>query len=104
MRLEGISLVDMRNPLSRRSALHLLAASAASLWQTSKMQAAPNTRDQHVLLGTTGKVSKGIYRAPWNVATGELGAITLAAALPSPSFLAVRRSAARTYIYAVSEA
>lgn len=67
------------------------------------MQGAVPTRDQHVLLGTTGKVSKGIYSAPWNAATGELGPMTLAAALPAPSFLAIRRAGTHTFVYAVSE-
>ena len=67
------------------------------------MIGAPTTRDQHVLLGTIGKVSKGIYTASWNASTGELGAITLAAAVPAPSFLAVHRAGARTFVYAVSE-
>ena len=56
-----------------------------------------------VLLGTTGKVSKGIYTADWNATTGELGTITLAATLVSPSFLATRRVGSLTRIYAVSE-
>lgn len=67
------------------------------------MNGAPTARDQHVLLGTTGKVSKGIYSASWNASTGELGAITLAAAVPAPSFLAVHRAGAQTFVYAVSE-
>ena len=92
----------MRSPISRRSALQLLPA-AAAFWQSSKMNGAPTARDQHVLLGTTGKVSKGIYSASWNASTGELGAITLAAAVPAPSFLAVYRAGASTFVYAVSE-
>ena len=74
-----------------------------SLWQRPKMQASAPASATHVLLGTGGKVSRGIYSAPWNVATGELGPITLAAELPVPNFMAIRRAGARTFVYAVSE-
>lgn len=91
-------------PLSRRLALKLFPFGAVTLYRDSFIKAEITTRDQHVLLGTTGKVSKGIYSARWHVATGELGPITLAAAVSSPSFLAVRRAGASTFVYAVSEA
>jgi len=65
--------------------------------------AAGTVTPTRVLLGTTGKVSKGIYTADWNAATGELGSITLAATVVSPSFLATRRVGSLTRIYAVSE-
>jgi 6-phosphogluconolactonase len=52
---------------------------------------------------TTGKSpSKGIYRATFNSATGELGTPELAAEVGSPSFLAI--SPAKTHLYSVGEA
>ncbi len=52
---------------------------------------------------TSGKSpSKGIYRALFNSATGELGAPELAAEKASPSFLAI--SPSKTHLYAVGEA
>jgi 6-phosphogluconolactonase len=52
---------------------------------------------------TSGKSpSKGIYRALFNSAIGELGAPELAAEKASPSFLAI--SPSKTHLYAVGEA
>lgn len=52
---------------------------------------------------TNGKSpSKGIYRATFNSATGELGVPELAAETGSPSFLAI--SPAKTHLYSVGEA
>ncbi|HEV7991924.1 MAG TPA: lactonase family protein [Gemmatimonadaceae bacterium] len=63
--------------------------------------------DVLVYLGTytekrpDGGGSKGIYQARFDQTTGKLGAITLAAELENPSFLAV--SPDRRFLYAVSE-
>jgi len=55
-----------------------------------------------VYFGTyTGAKSKGIYVSRFDSATGRLTAPELAAATPSPSFLAVHPS--RRFLYAVSE-
>lgn len=93
----------MRNSISRRVALQLLPAAPAALSWQARAQSRTATKGKHVLLGTTGKVSKGIYIAAWDDAAGELGSITLAAALSAPTFLAVHRSHRETFVYAVSE-
>jgi 6-phosphogluconolactonase len=55
-----------------------------------------------VYIGTyTGEKSKGIYRADFDAATGELGAPVLVAETPSPSFLAIDPK--RRFLYAVNE-
>src|SRR5690348_2624328 len=55
-----------------------------------------------VYFGTyTGGKSKGIYVSRFNPATGELSAPQLAAATPSPSFLALRTQG--DFLYAVNE-
>lgn len=55
-----------------------------------------------VYIGTyTGAKSKGIYVSRFNSVTGELTAPELAAATPSPSFLAVHPN--RRFLYAVGE-
>ena len=46
---------------------------------------------RRMFVGTTGDVSKGIYTATWDAASGTIGEMTLAAEVPSPSFLAVER-------------
>lgn len=93
----------MPNRLSRRAVLQLLPAAPVALSLRAQSNTRTAARTAHVLLGTAGKVSKGIYIAPWNSATGEMGPITLAAALPAPAFLAIRHSGDRTFVYAVSE-
>ena len=83
---------------SRRSFLGGISAAAAA-----PPAAFAQSTTEHVLLGTQGKVSKGIYRAAFDPRTGELGAMSLAAEIPSPTFLAVQRTGFRGYVYAVSE-
>jgi 6-phosphogluconolactonase len=82
--------------LTRRSLLRSLSAAALlprTLW------AAPTT---HKLFIGTGKTtnSKGIYLAPWNP-DGTIGPITLAAEMPSPTFLALGKHS--RHLYATSE-
>jgi 6-phosphogluconolactonase len=69
-----------------------------------RLFAAPVHGDEgHVLFGTAGKVSKGIYGASFRFSTGELGPISLVTELSSPTFLAQHASSRGHYIYAVSE-
>jgi 6-phosphogluconolactonase len=68
--------------------------------------AAPEQKSETVtvFVGTyTGGASgsKGIYRFEFELATGKPGEVTLAAATPSPSFLAIDPS--RRFLYAVAE-
>ena len=88
---------------SRRSFLSAASAFAVSPW----LVAAPATqRATRIYVGTTGTgggVGKGIYIADWNQATGEIGALELAAEVSSPTFLALAHRAGATYLYAVSE-
>ena len=83
--------------LSRRAVLLSLAPAAATAIRPSFVVAAP--RANRIFIGTSGKVSKGIYTAAWNSTTGELGDITLATEVASPSFLAIEGN----HLYACSE-
>lgn len=84
--------------LNRRNVLFSLPAAALSLRSSS---ASANTAfANRIFIGTTGKVSKGIYTASWNASTGEIGGISLAAEVQNPSFLAIDRGK----LYACSEA
>jgi len=57
-----------------------------------------------VLIGSNGKgPGAGIYTADWNATTGELGEITLAAELSTPTFLTVYPNAGQHFVYAVNE-
>ncbi len=87
------------NPWSRRSFLGALSAVAA----TPQAAFSQGAARQYVLLGTQGTVSKGIYKATLDPRSGELGVMTLAAEIASPTFLALHRSGARTFLYSVSE-
>ena len=84
--------------LNRRNVLLSLPAAALSLRTSSAAVHAASVK--RVFIGTTGKVSKGIYTASWNASTGEIGATSLAAEVQNPSFLAMERGA----LYACSEA
>lgn len=58
--------------------------------------------DATVFVGTyTGPLSKGIYSARFDAATGKLSTPTLAAEAASPSFLAIHPN--RRYVYAANE-
>ncbi len=81
----------------------ILTASAAALASQVAFGKAARTTARRILLGTGGKDSKGIYTADWNSATGELGEITLAAEVGSPTFLAIYPHPSGHFIYAVSE-
>ena len=88
--------------ITRRKFLAL--SSAASLARNAPMAKAAPPASRRILLGTGGKVSKGIYAADWNASTGELGEITLAAEVVSPTFLAISARNSSHFIYAVTEA
>jgi 6-phosphogluconolactonase len=88
--------------ITRRDFLKTLPAAAAGT-RLMFAKAASKVEPNRILLGTGGKDSKGIYIADWNAATGELGNITLAAEVSSPSFLAVYPQGAERLVYAVSE-
>ena len=64
---------------------HFLAASAALPFALRTF--AQSTTPKWVFLGTDK--GEGIYRAPWNATTGELGKVELAVAAPRPDFFAM---------------
>ena len=80
----------------RRFAAGALAVPFALRGISNAQAAAASTR--WVLLGTDQ--GKGIYRAPWNAATGSLGAAELAVQTARPAFLA--RHPSLPVIYAVN--
>ena len=88
------------NSWSRRSFVGGLSAAAAAASHTGFAQGAAT---QHLLLGTQGKVSKGIYRATFDTRTGELGPISLAAEIASPTFLVLHVAGSQRFVYSVSE-
>ncbi len=69
---------------------------------TSTARAAPASGPAFVYFGTyTGEKSRGIYVAPWDAATGRVGAPRLAAETENPSFLALHPT--RPLLYAANE-
>ncbi len=87
--------------LNRRHLLKGLPAAAMLSRSIAAHAAAPPIR---LLIGTgtaDPSQSKGIYIADWNAKSGEIGAFTLAAALESPTWLALSPRAPR--LYALSE-
>ncbi len=86
---------------SRRHLLKSLSAATLLPRALAAYAAAPRMR---LLIGTgteSPSASKGIYLADWNLKTGEIGALTLATALESPTWLALSPRAPR--LYALSE-
>ena len=82
----------------------LLTASAAALAPRALFAKPKRRTPRRILLGTGGRVSKGIYGADWNPSTGELGEIALVAEVASPTFLAISPYGSEHRIYAVTEA
>src|SRR5947199_9213880 len=82
----------------------LVITSAAALVVRDLFAKAAVGTPHRILLGTGGWVSKGIYTADWNPSTGELGEITLAAEVASPTFLAITAHNSGHFVYAVTEA
>lgn len=86
--------------LTRRSLLRSMPALAAL--PHSLAHAAPGTARLLVGTGTDkASTSKGIYLADWNLRTGELGELILAAPLDNPTWLAL--SPRSPHLYALSE-
>jgi 6-phosphogluconolactonase len=85
--------------LTKSTRRQFLVASAALPFALRSF-AQSSAEPRWVLLGTGD--GKGIYRAPWNAATGELGAIELAVATERPTFLAMHPK--RPLLYAANEA
>jgi 6-phosphogluconolactonase len=79
----------MAHVLTRRTLLQLLPA-AAALPRAMYAKAAAAPPQMFVGTGTEAKSSsKGIYLASWNPARGEVGDLALAAAMDSPTWLAL---------------
>ncbi len=89
--------------MSRR---HFLASAPAVLAISRSAQAfAVEPAPQRIYLGTQGRgPGNGIFAAPWNPGTGEIGTLTLAAEVISPTFLALHRTGGgKGFLYCVSE-
>jgi 6-phosphogluconolactonase len=85
-----------------RAALTLLGISMLVVSGFAAAVGSQQAGDLLVYFGTyTGENSKGIYVSRFNVATGALSAPELAAATPSPSYLAVHPS--QRFLYAANE-
>ena len=69
------------------------------------MQAAPQPAANRIYIGTGNDgPGTGIMTATWNPKTGEIGPVTLAAEVPSPSFLCrFLKAGGDTFLYAISE-
>src|SRR5260370_38059248 len=89
--------------ITRRDFLKTLPAAAAGT-HLMFAKVAPKTGPNRILLGTGGKDSKGIYIADWNATTGELGNITLAAEVSTPSCLAIYPEGAERLVDAATKA
>jgi len=87
--------------LTRRSLIRMMAATAVVPATLEGFAAVKNTR---LLIGTgTGgrSKSKGIYVADWDVATGTLGEMKLAAEVESPTWIALDKH--QKHLFAISE-
>ena len=79
-----------------------IAAAAAMALAAPSAAAPPSGGTLRVYFGTyTGPKSKGIYVAPFDAATGKLGALRVAGETENPSFLALHPK--RPLLYAVNE-
>lgn len=87
--------------IQRRNFLTGLAAAS----MTTKLAFAKKRKAaQRVLLGTNaGGTSKGIYIADWNGTTGEIGPMSLAASIDSPTFIVKYPHNDGLFIFSVSE-
>ena len=92
------SMKSRRNFLLSAPAFALAARSALA---GTRSLAEVSAQASRIYIGTNGD---GIYTASWNAATGQIGAISLAAEVLKPTFLACHLRGAQTFIYAVTEA
>lgn len=87
--------------ITRRSfVVSAFAAGVGARALLGKGTARPASR---IILGTGGRDAKGIYVADWRPQTGELGEISLAAEIRSPSFLAIYAHDPEQFVYAITE-
>ena len=84
--------------IKRRGFLLGLVAAPVG-WRAVMLGAMHKGQGRRMFIGTTGDVSKGIYTAGWDGTTGTIGAVTLAAEVASPTFLALEHG----HLYACSE-
>lgn len=92
--------------ITRRSFLAFSAALPMLDGLNHSLKAAPvQTRKNRLYIGTANSgPGSGIMTASWNGQTGEIGEISLAAEVISPTFLAqFQRAKGQTLLYAVSE-
>src|SRR5262245_52487970 len=91
-----------RSPIALSRLILSTTVRATLAAMTALGLATPGPRPRFVYFGTyTGEKSRGIYVAPWDAATGKVGAVRLAAETENPSFLALHPS--RPLLYAVNE-
>ena len=89
--------------ISRRNFLSLTAALPFASSEILSAATAPAPARIYIGTGNRGS-GQGIMTAGWNPQTGEIGRVTLAAEVVSPSFLATfRRPGGQTLLYCVSE-
>ena len=83
----------------------LVTASAAALATSSPGIRAHSAMPRRLYIGNgLSGPGNGIFTASWNASTGEIGPLTLAAQVDSPTFLAqFRQPGGETSLYAVSE-
>ena len=94
--------MSLDGPLAPRPWSLILLASALATFLGTVPAAAADSAKFWVFVGTyTDGKSKGIYRMEFDPATGKLSEPALAAALDSPSFLAVHPT--HKFLYAVNE-
>ncbi len=92
------SMKSRRNFLLSASAFAIAARAALAGMRSLAETSAEASR---IYIGTNGD---GIYTASWNPANGQIGAISLAAEVAKPTFLACHKRGGQTLIYAVTEA
>jgi 6-phosphogluconolactonase len=93
----------MMRPMMIQALAALTLAAVAAMALAAPSPAPPSSGGAlRVYFGTyTGPKSKGIYVAPFDTATGKLGALRVAAETENPSFLALHPT--RPLLYAVNE-
>jgi len=96
--LKGLLMIPRRTFLRSLSVAPFVAKAALA------KKSATSPKPTRILIGTNGRgAGTGIFSADWNVATGELSEITLAAEVGSPTFLALHKRGEQDFVYAVNE-